>query len=61
MDAEARHQEICHHMRNGLVVIRALVVQIRKGNLSRDDGLAKIEHRCLEIETSLKLVGSKER
>ena len=46
-------RETCHHVRNGLVVIKALCYQIRRGTMSQEEGLGKIEHRCREIEKAL--------
>jgi len=50
---ERARQDICHHVRNGFLVIRALCEQARKGRLKTGEAFDKIEHRCREVESAL--------
>jgi len=50
---ERARQDICHHVRNGFLVIRALCEQARKGRMAAGEAFDKIEHRCREVENAL--------
>jgi len=50
------YNEICHHVRNGLLVIRALCMQGMSGRMEPEEALRKIEHRAAEMGGALERI-----
>lgn len=46
-------QNICHDLRNGLLVIRGICLQMERGHMSQESGLDKIRRRCIKMEAAL--------
>lgn len=46
-------KEICHQVRNGLLVIRGLCLQVQRGNMAPEIAFEQIQQRCLSIEAAL--------
>ncbi len=50
MGTKDQINEICHHLLNGIEVIKSLCLQGRSGKLTPEDALEKIAHRAAGME-----------
>ncbi|MBW1666862.1 MAG: hypothetical protein JRJ66_02185 [Deltaproteobacteria bacterium] len=50
---KAQRDEMVHQVRNGLLVIRGLCLQIQRGQMSQDAAFEEIRRRCIKMEAAL--------
>jgi hypothetical protein len=48
--------ELCHHLLNGITVVKSLCAQGRSGALSPEETWSKIEHRCRGLEQAFRAI-----